>query len=265
MSGATTYRVLAARYAERETTRSRVYYAWPTYDEPDGPIRMSYYFWMLQPTTGPPVIVDTGFDPELAERMSRPCTITPALLLDKLGVDGAEVEQVVVTHLHYDHIGNLDLFPNARFTVAQRELDFWTGPVAQRSQFAAHADPRGVEQLVRAGVEGRLRPVDQELEVAPGVTVQRVGGHSPGQLIVSVSTASGRILLASDAVHYYEELELDRPFAVVADLAAAYTAFDIINQARSAGAVFVPSHDPLVMEQHPPADVALAGLAVRLG
>jgi glyoxylase-like metal-dependent hydrolase (beta-lactamase superfamily II) len=265
MTGTATYRVLAARYAERETTLSRIYYAWPTYDEPDGPVRMSYYFWVLQPPAGPPVIVDTGFDPELADRMNRPWTITPARMLDKLGIDGKQVEQVVVTHLHYDHIGNLDLFPNACFTVAQRELDFWSSPVAQRSQFASHADPRGVDHLLRAGVEGRLRLVDDELEVAAGVTVERVGGHSPGQLIVSVTTADGRVLLASDAVHYYEELERDRPFAVIADLAAAYAAFDVIKEARSDGAVFVPAHDPLVMERHPPADDALSGLVVTLG
>jgi glyoxylase-like metal-dependent hydrolase (beta-lactamase superfamily II) len=265
MNGTETYRVLAARYAERETTLSRIYYAWPTYDEPDGPVRMSYYFWVLQPPVGPPVIVDTGFDPELADQMNRPWTITPAAILDKLGIDGAQVEQVVVTHLHYDHIGNLNLFPNARFTVAECELDFWSGPVAKRSHFAAHADPRGVDHLLRAGAEGRLRLVEHELTVTPGVTVERVGGHSPGQLIVSVATAEGRVLLASDAVHYYDELELDRPFAVIADLAAAYAAFDVINEARSAGAVFVPAHDPLVMERHPPADDALSGLVVTIG
>jgi glyoxylase-like metal-dependent hydrolase (beta-lactamase superfamily II) len=265
MIRAGTYRVLAARYAERETTLSRIYYAWPTYDEPDAAVLMSYYFWVLQPPAGPPVIVDTGFDPELAARMNRPCTITPARVLDKLGIDGKQVEQVVITHLHYDHIGNLGLFPNACFAVAQRELDFWSGPIAKRSQFASHADPSGVEHLLRAGVEGRLRLVDHELEVAPGVTVECVGGHSPGQLIVTVATADGRVLLASDAVHYYEELALDRPFAVIADLAASYRAFDIINEARAGGAVFVPAHDPLVMEHHPPVDAALAGVVVELG
>jgi glyoxylase-like metal-dependent hydrolase (beta-lactamase superfamily II) len=265
MSDAPTYRVLAARYAERETTRSRIYYAWPTYDETDGPARMSYFFWVLQPVGAPPVIVDTGFDTALADQMNRPWTISPEQMLEKLSVDTAQVQDVVVTHLHYDHIGNLHLFPNARFTVAERELDFWASPMATRSQFAAHADPRGVEYLLRARAEGRVRLVDETLDVAPGVTVERVGGHSPGQLIVSVLSERGRVLLASDAAHYYEELELDRPFAVIADLAEAYAAFDVINAACAGGAVFVPAHDPLVMERHPPADPGLSGLVVELG
>jgi glyoxylase-like metal-dependent hydrolase (beta-lactamase superfamily II) len=265
MTAADIYEVFAARYAERETTRSRIYYAWPTYDEPDGAVRMSYYFWVLQPVAGPPLVIDTGFDPELAARKNRPCTITPAVLFERLGIDCAEVEQVIVTHLHYDHIGNLGLFPNAQFTVAERELDFWSGPGAERYQFAEHGDPRGVEFLLRARAEGRLRLVDHSLQVVPGVDVERVGGHSPGQLIVSIATGKGALLLASDAVHYYEELELERPFAVIADLADAYHAFDVINKARSEGAVFVPAHDPLVMDRHPRVDGSLSEMVVRLG
>jgi glyoxylase-like metal-dependent hydrolase (beta-lactamase superfamily II) len=259
------FEVLAARYAERETTRSRLYYAWPTYDEPDGPALMSYYFWLLRRADGPPILIDTGFDPALAASKNRPCTIKPAELIGRLGVNCEEVEDVIVTHLHYDHIGNLDLFPNARYTVAERELAFWSGPLAQRMQFEEHADPRGVEFLLRAKAAGRVRLVDHTEEVVPGVTVERVGGHSPGQLIVSIATAGGELLLASDAVHYYEELELDRPFAVIADLADAYRAFDVINRARGAGAVFVPAHDPLVMERHPRVEGALAEMVVRLG
>ena len=265
MTAVGTFEVFAARYAERETTRSRIYYGWPTYDETDGPVLMSYYFWALQPVVGPPIVIDTGFDPELAASKGRSCTITPANLFARLGIECAEVEQVIVTHLHYDHIGNLGLFPNAQFVVAERELDFWSGPDAERFQFAEHGDPRAVEFLLRARAAGRLRLVDQSLEVLPGVSVERVGGHSPGQLIVSIATADGELMLASDAVHYYEELELDRPFAVIADLADAYRAFDVINKARSAGAVFVPAHDPLVMDRHPRVDGALADMVVRLG
>ncbi len=265
MTAAGTFEVFAARYAERETTRSRIYYAWPTYDEPDGAVRMSYYFWLLRPVTGPPIVIDTGFDPELAARKNRTCMVTPAALFGRLGISCAEVEQVIVTHLHYDHIGNLGLFPNAQFTVAERELEFWSSPGAERFQFAEHGDPRGVEFLLRAKAAGRLRLVDHSLEVVPGVSVERVGGHSPGQLIVSIATAGGELLLASDAVHYYEELELDRPFAVIADLAEAYRAFDVINKARSAGAMFVPAHDPLVMDRHPRVDGTLSEMVVRLG
>ena len=188
---ATTYGVLAVRYAERETTLSEVYYRWPSYGEPDGPLDMTYYFWILEPPEGPRIVVDSGFAPEVGARMGRPCSCEPADALARLGIDGADVQQVVVTHLHYDHIGNLDLFPNAELVVAQRELDFWTDPIAARPHFAEHTDADAVAGLERAAADGRVRAVDEELEVAPGIVALRVGGHSPGQLVLSVCTAGG--------------------------------------------------------------------------
>jgi glyoxylase-like metal-dependent hydrolase (beta-lactamase superfamily II) len=257
--------VIAARYAERETTLSAVYYGWPVYDEPDEPIRMTYYFWIVQPPDGSPVIVDTGFDPAFAAGLGRRAICPPADLLARLGVDAAGVKQVVVTHLHYDHIGNLAQFPNAQFLVSRRELEFWTSKTARRQHFAHHTDPVAVAWLAEAAEAGRVRYADDEVTVVQqGIVATLVGGHSPGQLVVSISTAGGGVLLASDAVHYYDELAKDRPFAVVADLADAYRAFDTVRALSAGGRDFVPAHDPLVMQRYPPVEGVEAGLAVRI-
>ena len=253
----TAYGVTAVRYAQRETTRGEVYYRWASYGEPDGPLSMAYYFWILEPSAGPPIIVDSGFAPEVGARKGRPCSCEPAVALARLGIDGAEVEQVVVTHLHYDHIGNLELFPNAELIVARRELDFWTDPIARRPHFVDHTDTDALARLVRAADAGRVRTVEDELEVAPGVVAVRVGGHSPGQLVVT----AGEVLLTSDAVHYYDELDTERPFAVLADLADVYRAYDTVR-ALADGRTLVPGHDPLVMERHPARDGG--SLAVRI-
>ena len=259
-----THGVLAVHYADRQALRSEVYYRHAVYGEPDGPMGMAYFFWVIEPPTGPPLIVDCGFDPELGARMGRPCSRTPADALADLGIDGADVAQVVVTHLHYDHIGNLGLFPNARFVVAQRELDFWTGPIARRSHFAEHTDPRAVTALAHAAEAGRVVAVDDELEVAEGITVMRVGGHSPGQLMVSVRAAEGGVLLASDAVHYLEELEMERPFAVLADLEQVYRAYDTVRELTAGGARLVPGHDPLVNDRFPALGDGRRAPAVRV-
>ena len=77
-----------------------------------------------------------------------------------------------------------------------------------------------------------------------------MGGHTPGQAIVTVATAAGPVILASHAVHYYEELERDRPFATVANLAEMYAAFDQIRElGTEPGARVVAGHDPLVAER----------------
>ena len=118
--------------------------------------------------------------------------------------------------------------------------------------------------LARAAADGRVRVVDEELEVAPGVLAVRVGGHSPGQLVVSVTTTGGGVLLASDAVHYYDELTTERPFAVLSDLADVYRAYDTVRALADGGRALVPGHDPLVMERYPRLERSVDPLGVRI-
>ena len=112
---------------------------------------------------------------------------------------------------------------------------------------------------------GRARTLGARTELAPGVTAIDVGGHSPGQLILAVETDGGPVVLASDAVHLYEEYERDRPFEVVADLAEMYRAYDVIRDlCRRPGAVMVPGHDPEVMDRFARLEGPAAGVAVRI-
>ena len=197
--------------------------------------------------------------------MGRRCLCRPADALARLGIDPAAVEKLVISHIHYDHVGNLDLFPNARMPVARAELEFWTvDPVAQRPQFAIHADPDAIEALRRAAAEQRLELIEDRAEVAPGITAVRVGGHAPGQLVFEVAGEHGPIVLASDAIHFDDELERQRPFGIFTDLADMYRGYAALRRYAAAGAAVVPGHDPSVMSRFAPLDGDAAGLAVCL-
>lgn len=261
----TRYEVLAVRYGSLNARKSELFYRYGSYGDPDEPIEMAYYFWVLV-GRAETILVDTGFDPEVGARRGRRCLCAPLDALARLGIEPASVSTLVVTHLHYDHVGNLAAFPDAQLVVPRKELEFWTAPAAARYQFASHVEPAEIDWLDRARRSGRVRLTDETEEIGQGVTAIVVGGHSPGQQLTVVAGERGDVVLTSDAVHFYEELELDRPFGVVADLEAMYGAYDLVKDLGAAsGAVVVPGHDPEVMARFPSVGDQASGLAVRIG
>jgi glyoxylase-like metal-dependent hydrolase (beta-lactamase superfamily II) len=121
-----------------------------------------------------------------------------------------------------------------------------------------------IVHLVRENFAGRLRFVAGTDEVVPGITVHRVGGHAAGLQVVRVNTARGNVVLASDATHYYANIEEDRPYSVVKDLADMYAAFEIVRWLADSPEHVVPGHDPLVMERFPAVSGELDGVAARI-
>jgi len=261
--GDAAYEVTAVRYGTLAASKGEMFHRFETYGEADGPVELAYYFWVAR-AEDRIVLIDTGFDPVAAARRGRDCLVPPLDALSSLGVAPEDVSAVVVTHFHYDHIGNLAAFPGAELIVPRRELEFWTGPPARHPQFAAHVEAAEVEWIRRAAEEGRVRTSAGEEQVLPGITAIEVGGHSPGQQMVLVEGEEGRVLLTSDAVHFYEELELRRPFGVIADLEAMYRAYErVVELSREPGTVVVAGHDPAVMQRFTGAG-ACAEIAVQI-
>lgn len=244
-----TYEVLVVRYASRMTTRSLVYLNHHLYGEPDGPIGMDYYIWVIR-NAERTIVVDTGYSRMGGENRSRGHLIHPGEALQRLDVDPAQAS-VVLTHAHYDHAGNVDLFADSPVLVPQTEFDFWTGDCARRLQFHHTIEDTEIDHLRSVHDQGRMRFHRGHEEIAPGIEMIELGGHSPGQAILTVKTEEGLVLLASDATHYYEELERDMPFLVVSDLEAMYRGFDYMNNLiADQNAILIPGHDPSVLDRH---------------
>jgi glyoxylase-like metal-dependent hydrolase (beta-lactamase superfamily II) len=257
-------RVVAIRYAARAASKSTFFLRYYSYGEPDAPQSLDYYFWVVG--EGPDaLVVDTGFHVAVGASRGRTCLCPPLEALVRLGVEPASVSRLLLTHFHYDHVGNVDAFPAAELLVPERELRFWTGPMASRAQFAEVVEPVEIARIAEAHRAGRARTMGARTDVAPGIIAIDLGGHSPGQQIVVVETDGGPVVLASDAVHLYEEFERDRPFEIVADLADMYRAYDAIREiCRRPGAVMVPGHDPEVMRRFPPVDGPAGEIAVQI-
>jgi glyoxylase-like metal-dependent hydrolase (beta-lactamase superfamily II) len=256
------YEVVAVRYGVMEATRSRLFHSFHTYGEPDGPAALAYYFWVLRDGDRV-VLVDTGYDPAVARRRGRDLLVEPIEALRQLGIAPEQVSTILVSHFHYDHIGNLSAFPGADLVVPATEVAFWSSPAAGHFHFAVHVEDPELAVIEAARAEGRVRTVAGDAEALPGVRAIEVGGHSPGQLMFLVATEGDDVLLTSDAIHLYEDLERDRPSAVVFDLPGMYRAHERIRELADAGAVVIPGHEPTVMNRFP--TVGDGGFAVRVG
>jgi len=260
------HEITIVRYGTRATSRSDVYLNYPVYKEADGPIRMDYFFWVIR-SHDETILVDTGFARAAGEARGRTMLLEPSEAFTLMGVEPGSAPRIIVTHGHYDHIGNLNLFPDAEIVMSRKEFDFWTGPHAGKPMFAHSVEDEELAHLRRAAERGKVTFIEGEAEVAPGIRVVEIGGHTPGQCVVFVETEQGTVLLASDAVHYYEEYERDMIFTSVADLVQMYDSFALIRRLQSSAAVahVVPGHDPSTLDRFTPATGRLHGVAATIG
>jgi glyoxylase-like metal-dependent hydrolase (beta-lactamase superfamily II) len=255
------FRLYAIRYAERAGRRGEHFYGHAP--RPDEAMPMAYYVW-LAASDDTAVVVDAGFTEATAERRGRTWLASPTDTLAALGIDAASVPWLVLTHLHYDHTGNAGAFPAARFVIQEREMAFWTGRYASRGDNPTLVEADDIAFLAAGNFGGRVHWVDGDAEVVPGITVHRVGGHTAGMQIVRVHTEQGFAVLASDASHFYANLEEDRPYAIVHTLPEMHRAFDTIRRLADRPSLVVAGHDPQVMSRYPPVSPELAGRAVRV-
>lgn len=259
------FKVYAIKYATKDGKRSDNFYGNIFGKDPQGEYSMPMdYNIFAAVSDNHTVIVDGGFTAEVAKKRNRTYLRSPIETLNSLGIDTATVPLVVLTHLHYDHTGNLDCFPNATFVIQESEMSFWTGRYASRGLFRSFIEENDIIYLVQKNLRGHVRFVNGMEEIVPGITVCHAGGHSEGLQVLKINTENGNVVLASDVSHYYENINEDRPFHVISDLPGMYRAFDIVRSLADESSIIVPGHDPKIMELFPTAKEGLEGLAVRL-
>ncbi|NMJ43360.1 N-acyl homoserine lactonase family protein [Roseomonas sp. JC162] len=254
-----TYRVHALRYARRDARRHEHFVGG---DPHDAPMPMDYFVWAMV-NEDRVVILDTGFTEPVAKKRRREWLRCPVDSLALLGIDPAAVEDVVISHLHYDHVGTFHKFPKARFHLQEREMHYACGHYMRYPKLRHSFEVEDVAGIIRMTHADRVVFHDGDAELAPGITLHAVGGHSMGLQCVRVSTARGKVVLASDVTHFYENMDTGRPYTTAFHLGAMLEGFDRLRALAPSAQHIVPGHDPEVMRRYP-AVPGLEGIAVDL-
>jgi glyoxylase-like metal-dependent hydrolase (beta-lactamase superfamily II) len=257
------YEVYAIKYAHHARRAAENFLGGLPHDEHDGPMPLDYFVWLVR-AAGREIVVDTGFSAAMAAKRARDHIRCPAEGLRLLGCDAASVKDVVVTHLHYDHIGNFELFPAAQFHLQDQEMRYATGRHMGQPVFRGAYEVEDVVGMVRSVYAGRVRFHDGDGEIAPGVSVHLIGGHTMGLQVVRVATRRGWLVLASDASHFYANMEQVRPFPIVYNVADMVEGYARLRSLGASPDHIIPGHDPQVMARYPAPNKGLEGIAVRL-
>lgn len=215
----------------------------------EGMMQLDFDMWLAR-NGERAVVIDTGFSPEAGLHRGRTLERSPEEALLLLGVDPRAVTDIVLTHMHYDHAGNLDQFPAARIWVQQAEVAYVSSDAMRHPGLNHFFESDDVCSLLQESFNGRVKQVAGQATLSDGMELHLVGGHTPGLQVVRVLTRRGWVVVASDALHYYENFESRNPFPGIVNVPQMMDGYDRILQLASDVHHIVPGHDPQVMERY---------------
>ena len=210
-----------------------------------------------------PIVIDTGMKGDFSPSGKGYENVEdPATVLAKVGLAPDEIETVILTHLHFDHAGNLDRFPNATFHVQRAEYDGWKrvfempdGLGSDNARWPLSSiNPNDFEILDALIADGRVAFLDGDTEIAPGVICRLARDtHTFGSQWVEIETSDGPYVVAGDCVYWYANIERMWPPAYVQG-----NTWNLIETYRRLRTLLaddidriVPGHDPELFERHP--------------
>ncbi|MCX6539508.1 MAG: N-acyl homoserine lactonase family protein [Acidobacteria bacterium] len=214
--------------------------------EPTRRLDIPVAFWVIKAPGRRVFLVDCGFYRDnLIQQWKVKDYVRPPAAIAALGLQPEDVTDIVITHMHWDHAGSLDLFPKAAIWIQRDEFTYYTGDAWQPGGSHGGIEAADVQALVRANTEGRVKLLQRDQEILPGLEAHQGGCHTHASQFLSVKTDAGTVVVASDNVYLYENLEKQAPVAG-ADRACNLDAQKRILQLASDPRLVVPGHDPAV-------------------
>ena len=246
------YEIYAAKYGGPLVLKVAIV-LWLVGWNEDGPI--NYYVWAIKAKDGEITLVDTGPSPAQGAARKVPGFVDPIEVVARIGATADSVSRVVITHMHWDHVGNIEgywrAYPKAKFYVQKRDFDFCVkDPVSLRKPVVAVFDPAANKIVGELERSDRLVIVDGDVNLAPGLDLFLAPGHTVGLQVVRVNTAKGPAVVGSDCAHVFRGYREDNPSVFIMDMPAWMRSFDKVKALAPIDLIF-PGHDVLMHQNYP--------------
>jgi len=205
-------------------------------------------FWLLEGPGGRQVLVDAGFYRKQFLTAWKPAEfVRPSDVVRRVGLPPEEVTDVIVSHVHWDHLDGADLFPKARIWIQKEEYEYYVG--AKGEPLHGAIDTVDAAMLANLHAAGRVELVaGDSVEILPGLTVYTGGKHTYASQYVGVQTVAGCVIVASDNVYLFENLEKHAAIAQTLDAKSNLAAQERMRRLAAAERLIVPGHDPAVFK-----------------
>ena len=243
----TQYEIYALKYAG-PFVRTGAHLMW--YRDWELTEKINYYIWCIK-GAGETLVVDTGLTPQMAEERELEGYVNPVEVLARINVAADEVRHVVITHMHFDHVGGASLFPRATFYIQENEYRFWQqDPIAGRPPFKSVSDSDSNAYLASLEATDRLVLLQGDQQILPGIQCLLSPGHTVALQTVAVNTVKGTAIIGSDCAHVFRNYTEDWPSSLIVDLVGWMKTYAKLRERASSPNLLFPGHDRLLLENY---------------
>jgi glyoxylase-like metal-dependent hydrolase (beta-lactamase superfamily II) len=240
------YQVYAIKYADGWKIQAK---DWVTGADLSDSVDVCEMFWLIKSHNGKNILVDAGLidSTHTFKEYTRPDS-----MLKRLNIESSDISDIIVTHPHNDHIGGLILFPEARVWMQQDDYDYFIGPAWEENGYRIGFEKNDVENLLSISKQGRLKLIKGDnIEIMPGIRVFTGSKHTFENQFLLVNSNSGKnkILIASDAIWFYLNMEKELPVSVCMDTASYVKTIKRIKTLVENPDLIIPGHDDMVFRK----------------
>jgi glyoxylase-like metal-dependent hydrolase (beta-lactamase superfamily II) len=243
------YQVFALKYVGEQTIPAQRMAAGANAKDS---LNLCYMFWLLKGENGRNILVDAGFIDTTKPGLKN--YIRPDIVLERLNIHPSDITDIIITHPHNDHIGGINLFPKAKVWMQKDDFDYFVGEAWQKSGFSMGFQKNDVRNIIEINLQGRLTLVKGDnIEIIPGIKVFTGSKHTfeNQYLLVNSNTEKNKIVIASDAIWFYYNLNNLLPATLSMDPKAYVEAMKRMKTLVTNPDLIIPGHDDLVFSKFP--------------